>query len=67
MKHFKKRAEEIIKEFYTAVIKEDERISKGGDDGDDIMQFERRLHKIVIDDYLQDLIDYWKLSKCGTI
>ncbi len=65
MKFFKERAENIIKDFYNAVKNEDDRISSGGDDGGDILKFEKdKIHKKVIDDYLQPLIDRWKLTNC---
>lgn len=61
----KKKAEEIIKDFYDEVKKEDDRISKGGDDGGDVIKFEKdKIHKKVIDDYIQPLINRWKLNNC---
>jgi len=62
---FKEKAIEIIKDFYDAVLKKDTRISSGGDDGGDIIKFEQdKIHKKVIDDYLQPLIDRWELTNC---
>lgn len=62
---FKRKAEEIIKDFYDVVKNEDDRISMGGDDGGDVITFEiKKIHKKVIDEYLQPLIDRWKLNNC---
>ena len=62
---FKEKAKEIINDFYDALKNEDDRISNGGDDGGDVIKFENnKIHKKVIDEYLQPLIDRWKLTNC---
>ena len=63
---FKQAAEKIIKQFYDATYNKDLKISNGGGNKEKELEFENNtIHKKVIDNYLQPLIDYWKLSDCG--
>ncbi len=66
LSEFKQAAEKIIKQFYDATYNKDLKISNGGGNKEKELEFENNtIHKKVIDNYLQPLIDYWKLSDCG--
>ena len=61
----KKAAEKIIKQFYDAALEKDTKISSGDGNEEKMLRFEREeIHKKVIDEYLQPLINRWNLTNC---
>ena len=65
LSEFKQAAEKIIKQFYDATYNKDLKISTGGGNKVKELEFENNtIHKKVIDNYLQPLIDRWRLKKC---
>jgi hypothetical protein len=65
LSEFKQAAEKIIKQFYDATYNKDLKISTGGGNKVKELEFENNaIQKKVIDNYLQPLIDRWRLKKC---